>query len=77
MSRSSAFPRLKWAPLTGAYVCCVPHIARALCDVCVRQGAAKLASNLVGTVWAVLDDMAITPALHNYCTGGADADAAE
>lgn len=34
-----------------------------LCFCCVLQAAAKLASGLVSTVWHVVDDMVVTPAL--------------
>lgn len=37
---------------------------------CVLQGAAKLASSLVSTVWGVLDDLVVTPALHEYAVSG-------
>jgi hypothetical protein len=44
------------------------------------QAAAKLASGLVSTVWHVVDDMVVAPALQDYVaangTPGRDADAA-
>jgi hypothetical protein len=44
-----------------------------LSGVCCLQAAAKLASGLVSTVWHVVDDMVVTPALQvGLSLGGGD-----